>query len=388
MAAKKVLIFPPSSKIHTAYKSLVSNPPRGYVFITENETNKLKFLNYLRRFKIAKKSYSLFLQIFKTTKIMELASSTKEKKDLDLVFSTGHIYGGEKPYVLDIIDNIYCLAGYNYELFIHNLPKIKKLLLKSNCKKIICANKASLTSMKKYFPKNILKKTVLAYPTITPPNFKRIKHDKFRILFMGSINNPDDFEFKGGQNALEVFEEISKKNEDVELVIRSKVPSFLQKRVLSNPRIILMEKDLAYGEVINLYLSSDLLLCPAHTYLGLMTLLESMSFKLPMVALDTYATREFVINGFNGFVVEKSKKIKGYSHPSYPTNVRGENFLSEVRNIDRTVIKELVKKVKLIIANPRLREKMGENGRKLIETKFSIDARKRRLKKIFDDALK
>src|SRR3989338_10181503 len=240
---KKVIIYPPSSKIHTAYKSLISNPPEGYIFIVNNETKKQKIVNYLRRYSIVKKTYSLFLKIFKTTKILEMVSSTKEKQDIDLVFSTGYIYGGKKPCTVDIIDNIYCLAGYNYNLFVHNLKKIKKSLLNSNCKKIICANKVSLIYMKKYFPKSVLKKSVLVYPAINLPNFRKIEHQKFRILFMGSINNPDDFDFKGGQNTLEVFEEISKRYENVELVIRSKVPSFLRERIQSNPRIVLIEKD-------------------------------------------------------------------------------------------------------------------------------------------------
>ncbi|MDO8460653.1 MAG: glycosyltransferase family 4 protein [Nanoarchaeota archaeon] len=385
--SKKVLIYPPSFKLHTAYKSLISNPPKGYDLIVKNETRKQKFLNYLKNYKIAKIIYSLFLKIFKTTKILELSSSIKESSDIDLVFSTGYIYSGRKSYVIDIIDNIYCLAGYNYDLFIHNLENIKKSLLDNNCKKIICVNKASLISMKNYFPEGILKKTVLIYPAIKPIDFKKIKHDKFRMLFMGSINNPDDFGFKGGLNALEIFEEISKKYENVELVIRSKVPSFLRERILSNPKIVLMEKDIKVEEVRNIYLSSDILLCPAHTYIGLMTLLESMSFKLPIVALDTYATREFVRNGFNGFIIKKSEKIKSYFHPSYPTNVRSKEFISEIRNVDKSIIRKLVDKVELLINNPKLVEKMGENGRKLIDTKFSIDVRKKKLGKIFDDAL-
>ena len=386
---KKVQIYPSASKIHTAYRSLVSDPPEGYVFIQCPESGKQRAVNYLRKYKLIKNLYHLFLKIFKTTKMIELSSSMKEDDSIDLIFSMGHLYKGNKPYVVDIIDNTYCLSGYNYDIFINILDKIEKSILDKNCRKVICANESSLKSMKKYFSKEVLKKTILIRPAVKTHNFKN-KQDKnkIRILFMGSINNPKDFETKGGLNAIETFEKISQKYINLELVVRSKVPEEIRSRIESNSKINLIEGEISFEEVINLYAGSDILLCPAHTYVGLMALLESMSFKLPIVALDTYAARDYIKNGYNGFLIRKSNKIKGYYNESYPTNIRTKEFLSEIKNVDNKVIDKLVEKVDILIKNKRLRIKMGENGRKMIDSKFSIEARNKKLKKIFDEAIK
>ncbi|MEK6881529.1 MAG: glycosyltransferase [Nanoarchaeota archaeon] len=387
--SKKVLIYPPSSKIHTAYNSLLSNPPEGYTFFQTAESTKEKIFNYLKKFSILRKIYSLFLKIFKTTKILELSGSSEQTAEADLIFSRGYIYKGKKPYVIDIIDNAYCLAGYNYPLFIHNLKKIEKSLLDYSCKKIICANESSLQTMKKYFSKKVLEKTVLVRPSIKPLNFENERSDKkVRFLFMGSINNPNDFDFKGGLNTIEVFNKLSKKYNNIELVLRSKVPEEIKKRIKSNKKIILIENEISFKEVIGLYASSHILLCPSHTYLGLMALLESMSFKLPILAIDTYAVRDYVINNFNGFIIKKSNNVKGYYDQSYPTNVRSKEFLNEIKNIDISVINDLVEKAEILITNTKLRKRMGENSRKLINSKFSIRIRNKELKKIFDAAVK
>ena len=89
--SKKILIYPPASKIHTAYKSLLSNPPEGYTFIQAQETAKEKTFNYLRKYNALRKIYSLFLKVFKTTKTLELSDSSKEIEKADLIFSRGYI---------------------------------------------------------------------------------------------------------------------------------------------------------------------------------------------------------------------------------------------------------------------------------------------------------
>lgn len=116
-------------------------------------------------------------------------------------------------------------------------------------------------------------------------------------------------------------------------------------------------------------------------------MLEAMSYGLPIVALDSYAFSDYVIDDYNGFLIKKSQNIRGYTEPSYPCNVRSKKFLAEIKNIDKKVIDELCNKVTLLIDNKSLREKYGKNSRKLISTRFSIKLRNTKLKNIFDKAL-
>lgn len=382
---RKIQLYPSIERIHTAYKSLISNPPEGYEFVGSKKSKKEEIIEKLRSYDLIKKAYKKFIKIFKSTRVLEYSYDTKILDNVELIFSTGSIYYGNKKWVLDIIDNPYSIAGYNYGLFLKNKKKIEKALLKNNCRKIICANESSVELMKKHFSKELNKKVVLVRPAV---NMNKIinkeKSNKIKLLFIGSINNPKDFYFKGGLNALSVFEKISRKYANVELIIRCILPEEVRERVKSNPNITLLEDRIPFDELISLYVNSDILLCPSHTYIGLMTFLEGMYFKLPILTLNTYAVEDYIIDKYNGLIVEKSKKIKGYYDESYPANSKSEKFIDETKNIDEIVINDLVEKLDFLIKNPNIRKKMGDNSRKIIDKKFTIKVRNKGLKKLFD----
>ncbi len=83
------------------------------------------------------------------------------------------------------------------------------------------------------------------------------------------------------------------------------------------------------------------------------TLLEAMAAKLPIVATDCVGPKELVINGKNGFLVKQKDS---------------ENFY---------------KSLKILVENPKIRNKMGEEGRKIVEN-YSIEKVSMKLYKILD----
>ncbi|MCD6367942.1 MAG: glycosyltransferase, partial [Candidatus Aenigmarchaeota archaeon] len=105
-------------------------------------------------------------------------------------------------------------------------------------------------------------------------------------------------------------------------------------------------------------------------------LLEAMSFGLPIVTINTDMTKsvgEIVENGKEGFVIDVKEKLNRYS----------------IHNNERKLINQLVRKTSLLIEDGSLRRKMGRNGIKLIRNgKFSIKQRNKKLKKIYEEALK
>ncbi len=383
---KKVQIYPSIEGVHTVYQSLLDRPPEGYEFIGKKDSAKRKFLEGSRNYAILKHLYHGFVNVFKTTAIFDSLNETEILPEADMVFSMGYLYRGELPWVIDILDSPYCLAGHNYEIFMRDFGKIQEVLERDNCKKILCSHETSLDMMKKFFSEKVLEKTVLVRPGINLPEQKEKKDsDKFRILFMGSISNPKDFYVKGGLETIKVFEKIQEKY-DAELVIRCYVPEELKQSVINNKGIRLIEDKIPFAELVEIYRSSDVLLLPSHQYV-LMAVLESMSYGLPVIGLDTFAVKDYIVDGVNGFVVPKSRKISSYNYEGYPTNTRDKKFVSETKMIDEEVIGRLAEKVEFLINNPETKNEMGRNGMKWVNERFSIGGRNSILKEIFDEAL-
>ncbi len=292
------------------------------------------------------------------------------------------LYYGDKPWLLDIGDNPYSLAGYKYDFFIKNKKKIEDTLLRDNCKAITCANETAYNLMKKLFPKKILEKTTIIHNGVKFFKIDKKKEDKlfFQILFMGSSINPDDFFHKGGLETLEVFKKLSRKYSNIKLIIRCKLPRDIKEKY-SMKNVIFIEEIIPYEKIINLYRDSDILLMPGHTACS--AYYEAMSFGLPIVALDTCDTKDIVQNGKSGFLVKRSDKIP-YDSLEYPLNVRSKIFVDSIKKIDQDVIKNLSEKVEILIKDSKLRQDFGKEGRKIIKTKFSIKQRNKKLKKILD----
>lgn len=403
---RKIQIYPAIEGVHTVHNSLIANPPKGYRFIGTALPRKLKLIDRVRDNKFFRRLYRVFLNFSPNTGLFDLANRSEILDEAELVYSTGYLIETKKPWILEILDVPYCLTGYNYELFVKNKERIESILRSDNCRKIICTNESSIEIMRRNFSEVIIRKTSLVRPALELPEFGGRGRGrggrggeiggregemggrgggKVKILFMGSINNPKDFYVKGGFEALRVFERIQEKH-DVELVIRCYVPNEVRSRVLKNKKTKLIENKISSEELKELYSQSDIALLPSHQYV-LMAFLESMSFGLPIVALDTYAVKNYIIDGYNGFVVGKSDKISSYKYAGYPTNTKRDEFLSEIKVEDSELIERLAEKVELLIKDRVLREKIGRNGRKIVKSKFSVEERNRKLKKIFDGAL-
>ena len=88
------------------------------------------------------------------------------------------------------------------------------------------------------------------------------------------------------------------------------------------------------------------------------------------MTVDGYARKEVVQDGKTGFVISSKKEI-------------------DYNKLDEEIIKKLEKKVSLLIENKNLRKRMASEGRKIVkEGKFSVREKNKKLKKIYNEALK
>ncbi len=382
---KKIHLYHLTHKLHSATQLMVRTPPKGYKFVLQEKKLKQKIFEAFFNSKLIKTLYRKFFK--KIVKPSLKSNSIDIPKNIDLVFSTGLLLDIKSPWIVEIMDHPASLAGYDFNLFMKHKNEIEKNLLSAYCKRIIAVNEASFKLMRKYFNSKVNDKTVLIRAAVEKPKLKKVKKEKIRIIFIGSISNPEDFYIKGGLEALEAFKRVSEEIKNVEFFVRCKVPDEIVKKYENVRGLKILNKSLGQNEWKNLMQSVDICLNPGHVY-PLMATLESMSYGIPIIMLDTYGVRDYLTNGKNAILVKPSDKITGYKSKEYPLNIRSKEFIEEIKQMDKQVIERLSAALKKLILNQNLREKLGKNARRDVEKKFSIELRNKKLKKVFDDAVK
>jgi glycosyltransferase involved in cell wall biosynthesis len=385
----KIKIYYPQLGIHTYIQALISNPPEGYEFVTLDSPKKRKFIDFMKKSSFAVWAYTkVFKKIFNVFGLINKIYYSPSPNDSKLIFSTGPLIPEQKPWVLKILDTPFSLGGNDYEVFLKNKEKIEGNLLSSYCKNIIVHTGRCFEHMAKYFSKELMKKVILVTPAIPGESIKRNprSNDKgLNLLFLGSINNPDEFLMKGGLEALESFKKISKEYPNTKLIMRCKVPQNIKEKYLDVEGIEFVEQRVSYEELQAIYLKSDALLMPGYGYF-IMAFLEAFQYGLPIISLDTYGVNEFVKQGKTGFYVKPSTGVPT-EIDEYPANVRSKKFAESIIQIDNKVINELNKKIKKLIENRELLENMSKECQKEFKEKYSYTKKISKLKEIFDEAL-
>jgi len=372
-------------RMHTSMKLMIKNPPRGYTFVQPNERLRSTFIKLAFSSSFIKWIYkSIIRKFFHSNTIYKVAYTPLIDDNCNIVYSSGQVLDIKKPWVIEILDHPACMAGYDFNLFKKSLEQIEKKLLSNSCRAIIVVNESSLRIMKRYFSKKLFKKIVLVRSAIS---FQKVKRDyskeNVNILFMGSIANPEDFFLKGGLEALETFKIVSLDNPRISLKVRCKVPDYIKEEYSSFKSVEFIDRSIKESELAMLWKGSDILLNPGHVY-PLMTILEAMSYGLPIIMLDSWGVRDYLRPNRNAILVKLSDKIKGYTSEEYPLNARSKEFIQDIKALDPEVINRLALTLRKLITNNSLRKRLGTNAKKDAETLFSIKRKNNQLKEIFD----
>ena len=208
------------------------------------------------------------------------------------------------------------------------------------------------------------------YPAI-PSHKKLINRDdeKINILFVGR-----DFHIKGGEIALQIMDNLTKKYPNVESVFISETPIEQIKKYKTNKKIKFMglmpQKELFQ----NIFSKSHILLYPTFSDTFGFSIIEAQSFGIPVIAQKTKSTHtieETISEGKTGFIIE--------------------NLMASAANqtFDEDLIKRMTLQTERLIKDNKLRRQMSSNCINEIERgKFSIDKRKVQVKRIYLEAIK
>jgi glycosyltransferase involved in cell wall biosynthesis len=377
--------------LHSLYNELIDYPPEGYVFVTDEKMEAASKVNTFRLLssKLAYNRINDFFDYFRPA-VYSLYYKSKKRtvKNVDLTYSSQHLIFRKTPWIVDL-EHVGALAAYGkLELF---RPVIEKLLASKYCKKIIpWSDVGKKTLFWNLDCKKFSDKIETVRLAIRPKEFvKKYDNDKVKLLFVGTanvFNVESSFDLRGGKEVFEAFALLNKEYPNLELVIRSIVPQDLRQRYsYLSKKIRIIDKMLPWDLLENEFKSADIFLFPGHTTPG-MTILDAMSYELPIIATDVWGNSEIVRDGATGFLIARSKKVPYYMRTPRGLIYYTPAFFNAIRSTDYEVAKDLSRKISMLVEDKELRREMGRSARREIEIgKFSIKKRNEKLKRIFDD---
>lgn len=365
--------------LHPIYESLVKFPPSKIQYISSISPKSFDSLE------IYKKEYETKKRVIvKLLTILRLPRMVFITKNCDLIHSCrGVLILNRKPWVIDIEH-----AGSFGDYLKINKNVLIKLLSSKYCKKILPHCMAAAKSLDSaYNVSGFKEKVEVLYPAISThfvKKLKRRKNEKTVLLFVGKGKS---FYRKGGKELLQAFDILSKRY-DVKLIMKTEPPEEIKRKYGTRRDIEFFSKTISRDELfIKIYGTSDIFVLPTYVDSFGYVLLEAMAAGLPLVSTDIFAIPEIIEDGKNGFLIHT------------PISDFKPNFLYQNKYLDignyiknrnfPNIVHQLVDKLSILIEDSSLRKRTGRYGRRLVEKgKFSIRERNKKLKQVYEEALK
>ncbi len=322
------------------------------------------------------------------------------RKRGDILFTYGCLVLTNKPYCTYIETGI---ALYNYDLKIAKNPIarciVTILATRSNCKKLIFVSEASRKSFfssVNYGKKTqdiLMNKSVVVYP-LPLENPKNISPKTFngtlKLLFPGT------FYMKGGMEVVKAYEKLKQSHPNITLTIITALHMLREKdlqHIQSIEGIVLQDARLNENQMTEMYSTHDILLLPTYREGFGLVLVEALSYGMPLIVTDQYATGEMAIEEFNGFLYPNP--LKDYDSKTYqmfgqyhnPTDFYKKLFtLQESGNL--AVIENfIIVSIEKILCNPELLSRYSQNSLDLYNKKFHPDVVSEKIEAIFLESL-
>lgn len=189
--------------------------------------------------------------------------------------------------------------------------------------------------------------------------------ENFRIiLFVGALDKAHYY--KGLEYLMKSFKDLVNDYDDLKLMIvgDGDLKGYyinLAKTYKIEKSVIFVGKISLFEELTKFYETSDIIVYPtvSETIESFgMVLIEAMAAKKPVIASNVPGVRAVLDNNLNG-------------------------FLTEPKNIE-----EISSKIRLLLENEDLSVKMGHNGRKKVEEKYSWDKIVKNLENLYEDCIR
>ena len=373
--------------LHALYNELMQSPPENYKFIKTEISEKSPLIKIT--FQYDNNIYKRVLYHFGSLPyfLVQLSGSNIKYQNCDLIFAAQHLIKTEQPWVVDL-EFANALTAYCSLDLSKNV--ISKKLKSRECKAVLPWSKwGANTLLNSIDCKEFKNKIHVVRYTVPPKHNNGIKKDKsmIRMLFVGSINKCSAMRerYKGIYENVEAFIELQKKYDGLELIIRSTVTPEIKEKTKKYPNIKILDVPLTDLELSQLYASADIFPHSGYEALNL-SILEAMSYGLPVIATSLYNIPEAITHMKNGMLIDLPKPDLFYTKNKTP-NEYSNPPVHAMRKLRPFMVDKIKECMKLLIEDASLREKLGKEAMLTIESgEFSIKRRNALLKEIFDDA--
>ena len=359
---KKILVYPYKVELHNVYCSTLEFLRKNCKLIySPIKTKRINWFTKLSRNLFALSLYHKILRPFvSVNSLKRLFSGNNEAvlPECDLIFCAGLLPPNtEKKFIIDL-ESVMALSGYDLNRL--DKEKVKRFFSHTNCKAVICWNEISKKSLIETINCSDFMDKIKVLPFgINPEKIKKdFKNEKINLLFVSSINNPLDFERKGGIIALEAYALLVKKYLNLKFVIRAHVPKWVKRKYGPLKGIKFIDKFVSDEVMKRIMKESNILFEPLP---GINLALECMSFGIPVIAIDFWAIPEMIKDGKNGFIINadeifgKKDMLENYMQKM---NI---NYLKMYGNKpSREIVNGFFKAAEKLISEQKLREKMSK----------------------------
>ncbi len=372
--------------LHALYNELIKNPPPDYRLIVPQPSQKSPLTNIT--FQIDSNFYKRLLYNFGSVPyvLTQLTGPKIEYDECDLIFAAQHLIKTEKPWIVDLeFANAlvaYCAFGLTKNI-------VSKKLKSKECKAIMPWSEWGANTLLNSIDCTDFKEKIKVVRYTVPPKHveKTKKESVLRMLFVGSINQCGRMRemYKGLYENVQAFIQIQKEYDNLELVIRSSVIPEIREMVKKYSNIKILDTPLSQSELEHLYVSSDIF--PHAGFEGLnLSVLEAMSYGLPVIATSLFNIPEAIKHMKNGMLIDLPNPELLSTRNGIP-NEYANPPISTIKNLSSYMINKIKECMQEFIEDSSLRRNLGREASYTIENgEFSIKHRNALLKEIFDDA--
>lgn len=360
------------------------------------EEEKDKLIQYCKEHNIPEETYIKYLRI---------ADFERRSDEIplgnELMFLPSYLFSLQRsPFIIEIesIWTLFCPFIKQADCRDVSMKKedafliIRYLLKRRECMCILTHMKLTENCLRQNFGTEIANKVKyvrLGIPKLNVmcKSYQKSYGKKIRLLFTCSWQQ-HGFENRGGLDMLTSFDSLCKKYDNLELVMKCRIPSDLKVPFYDilcrhKDKITIINEKLSDKEMDNLMRDTDIFVLPAID-MHIISILRTMAMGIPLVVGDALGVEEYVKDNENGLIVKGRKgksswldeeKIERYDYDSGYTG-------------DVEFAENLTERLNELIIDDKLRYRITRNALSDINGKYSVEAMNKELKKIFDDCYK
>jgi glycosyltransferase involved in cell wall biosynthesis len=382
----KTVYLEPLWNLHAFQHQMLTYPPRGYAFVTDRRAPHA-VVRAATRWHPTRTMLKGTDTLIPTTLAKAWVAQWKSPPPgTTLTYAIDHVVFRREPWIVEV-EYAGALIGVRPQHFGRFRRVVHRLLASPHCRRIVCWSEAGRRSLADLGWERIEEKSDVVYYAVPPKSVVWHPHPgPVKLLFVGSGTSGGAFEGRGSE-IFEVFAALRKRHQDLEFVVRSDVPAYVKEQYSGLPGLRIIDRRVPREILEREFQSADIFLFPSYYTLPT-TILEAMSFELPVVTIDSWANAEYIDDGKTGLVSHHPGRIPRYYANTRQPIIIDPQFANLVRAPDREVVDELASRVSLLIENPELRRRMGIAGRWEVEHgRFSLGRMNDKLRHIFDGAI-